>query len=224
MIKEYGGNKMNRNFTMICLMLLALTFQGCSRMYFNALESVAGVQKRDILKSRIEKTRDSQEEAKEQFESALERFMSIVKVDAVELESKYNELKRDYEQSESKAQEVRNRIDSVEEVAEALFQEWERELEQYDSDKLRRASERQLRETRDRYKNLHAAMKKAESKMDPVLDVFHDQVLFLKHNLNAQAVASLEGELASIETDVAVLIEEMEKSISEADEFILSMN
>ena len=48
-------------------------------------------------------------------------------------------------------------------------------------------------------------------------------MLFLKHNLNAQAIASLQSELVSVEADVASLIKEMETSIAEADVFIQSI-
>jgi DUF1680 family protein len=78
-----------------------------------------------------------------------------------------------------------------------------------------------VQEARDA--QLIGAMKRAERKIDPVLAAFRDQVLYLKHNLNAQAIASLQSELASIETDVAKLIKEMEASIKEADGFISSM-
>ena len=108
----------------------------------------------------------------------------------------------------------------MESVAEALFEEWEAELDQYSNDKLRRASTQQLAQTRKRYTPLINAMRRAESKIDPVLSAFRDQVLFLKHNLNAQAIASLQGELVSMETDIAALIREMETSIAEADSFI----
>ena len=36
-------------------------------------------------------------------------------------------------------------------------------------------------------------MRLAESRIEPVLKSFRDQVLFLKHNLNAKAIASLRG-------------------------------
>jgi hypothetical protein len=111
----------------------------------------------------------------------------------------------------------------VEEVAEHLFEEWEAELTQYTNKSLRRNSERQLKQTRKKYTQLIGAMKRAEKKIAPVLSAFHDQVLFLKHNLNAKAVASLQGELASIESDVASLIKEMEASINEANSFITSI-
>ena len=66
-------------------------------------------------------------------------------------------------------------------------------------------------------------MKQAEAKIQPILTVFHDQVMFLKHNLNARAIASLKGELGTIKSDVSVLIASMEKSINEANAFINTM-
>jgi hypothetical protein len=66
-------------------------------------------------------------------------------------------------------------------------------------------------------------MRKAEKTMFPVLDVLRDQVLFLKHNLNARAVASIRTELATVRRDVDSLIRQMESSIREADQFISQM-
>ena len=63
-------------------------------------------------------------------------------------------------------------------------------------------------------------MRKIESNTEPVLAVFRDQVLFLKHNLNMQAISSLQQESASVEQDVAILISQMEASIAEAQSFI----
>jgi hypothetical protein len=111
----------------------------------------------------------------------------------------------------------------VENVAEALFDEWETEIEQYSSESLKRSSTQQLNDTRKDYNQLINAMKRAEKKIDPVLSAFRDQVLFLKHNLNARAISSLKSELVAVESDVASLIREMEKSIGEADAFIKSM-
>jgi len=42
----------------------------------------------------------------------------------------------------------------------------------------------------------------------------------LKHNLNAKAVGSLGGEVVSIEREVTALIDDMNLSIREADNFI----
>jgi hypothetical protein len=182
-----------------------------------------GVHKRDILSDRVKDAKETQEEAKEQFKSALEKFSSVVNFKGGELEDKYNQLNDEYEKSEEQAEDVSKRIESVESVAEDLFEEWNTELAQYTNSNLRRSSEKQLKQTKKKYTQLISAMKRAEKKIAPVLSAFRDQVLFLKHNLNAQAIASLKGELVSIETDVASLIREMEVSINEADAFIKSI-
>ena len=195
---------------------------GCESTYYKAMETI-GYHKRDIMVDRVQDARDAQEEAKEQFESALEKFSSVVGFRGGDLEEKYNQLKGEYEESVTKADAVRNRIAAVEDVAEDLFAEWQQELTQYTNSKLKQSSALKLRETKSKYAQLIAAMKRAEKKMDPVLSAFQDQVLYLKHNLNAQAIASLQSELASIETDVARPIKEMEASIKEADKFIDSM-
>jgi hypothetical protein len=63
-------------------------------------------------------------------------------------------------------------------------------------------------------------MHAAESKMTPVVNAFRDQVLFLKHNLNSRAIASLRSELATIEGDISALIVDMENSITESNRFL----
>jgi hypothetical protein len=201
------------------LLMLLLFPGGCQRAYYSTMEKL-GFQKREILTSRVEKTKKAQEEASEQFSTALERFRAVLDVEGGELEEKYEALRAEFERSESRAQAVHDRIDAVEEVAGALFAEWEEELEQYRSQELRRSSRRQLAETRRLYGELLRTMHRAEERMEPVLAAFRDQVLFLKHNLNARAVASLRTELGTIEADVARLIRDMEASIREAEAFL----
>jgi hypothetical protein len=199
---------------------LASRFQ---RFYFRARESV-GHHKRDILVARVENARDGLEEAKEQFQNALERFSDLTHFDGGALEDVYRQLKVEFDYSRSKALAVSDRIDAVQEVAEALFSEWEDELEQYSNRSLRSASRLKLKQTQQMYVQLITAMRRAESKIDPVLSVFQDQVLFLKHNLNAQAIAHLESELTTLSTGVAGLIAAMERSIDRANSFMRDFN
>jgi predicted nucleic acid-binding Zn-ribbon protein len=204
------------------MILLSLTALGCQSVYYDAMEKM-GYHKRDLMVSNVEKARDAQQEAKEQFTSALDRFTTVLNINGGELQDKYDTLNTEYEKSEAKAQAVRDRIASVEDVSAALFKEWEAELQEYSSASLRQNSQKKLTQTRTQYAQLIKAMKRAETKMDPVLAKFKDQVLFLKHNLNAQAIASLKNELVSVEGNIASLIKEMETSIKEADSFIASM-
>lgn len=204
----------------MCLVLLGLA--GCRSAYYGTMEKF-GVEKRDILVDRVEDARDSQQETKETFTSALKEFSALVEYEGGELEKVYDSLRKKFEKSEAGATEVKERIDSIETVAGDLFKEWLVEIEQYTSTDLRRKSRDALEETRSAYEELIEKMRAAEATMYPVLDLFRDQVLFLKHNLNARAIASLQTETGAIQKQVRQLVAEMEASIAEADAFIASM-
>jgi len=210
----------NRSNLWICGLLAAALFStGCQTIYYNTMEKF-GYQKHEILVDRVENARDEQQEAKEQFKTTLERFNEVVNFDGGVLEEKYEILNAEFTRCESKAKDVKDRIAAVEDVGEALFKEWETELDQYSNAKLRRSSQQKLVQTRREYDQLIRSMNRAEDRIEPVLSAFRDQVLFLKHNLNASAIASLKNELEVVETDVASLIREMETAIAEADGFI----
>ena len=205
------------------LVLAGGTLAACGNsLYYAAMEQV-GQHKRDILVRRVEAGQEEQREAEEQFLSTYQAFKQVSGFDGGELEPVYETLKAEYEKSESEADDVRSRIASIEDVAQALFREWEGEIDQISSAELRRQSGTRLRETRRRYESLIVAMRRAESRMDPVLTAFRDQVLFLKHNLNAQAISSLEGTARAIEGDVDRLIRDMRASIREAEAFLATM-
>lgn len=195
---------------------------GCSSAAI-AIKEKLGYAKREQLVSAVTDARDAQQEAKQQFASALDQFIAVTGVKGGELEAKYRDLNSAYEKCKSRAADVRSEISSVDNVAQALFKEWRGELSQYQSASLRAASEKQLNDTQALYDRLLSSMKQAEGKMDPVLAAYHDQVLFLKHALNAQAIAGLQGNVAQIQSDVAKLVQEMEASIAESNRFIEQM-
>jgi DNA repair exonuclease SbcCD ATPase subunit len=197
---------------------LALLLAGCSSAYYGAMEKF-GIAKREILADRVEQTRQAQTEAKQQFADALQRFLAVTKAGG-DLQRKYDDLNREFQRSEARAKEVRERIAAVEDVAEALFREWKQELAQYTNASLRSDSQRQLDTTRRRYEALIALMKRAADRMDPVISTFRDQVLYLKHNLNARALAQLDSTNRTLEADISRLVSDMETSIREAETFI----
>jgi len=208
--------------SLLLLCLLVVSLGGCSSAYYSAMEKV-GVHKRDILIDRVEKARDSQAEAQEQFKSALEQFNSVVQLKNTDLKDAYERLAAEYADCKKAAEKVSERIDKVEDVSEALFAEWEHELDLYDNKELRRASQQQLRATRTRYEKMLRSMRTAEASMTPVLKTFHDNVLFLKHNLNAQAIGSLQAEFSSLEKDIDALIRKMNEAIGQSNAFIEQM-
>lgn len=204
------------------LALVALLLTACQSAYYDAAEQM-GYHKRDILVDRVEDSRDAQQEAEEQFQSALEQLSELTNFDGGELEDVYEAMVEEYEDSVDAAELVRERIDAVDHVALALFNEWQGEIEQYSNVRLQADSREKLRETRRRYDGMISALRRSEAKMAPVLAALNDNVMYLKHNLNARAVASLKVEFGTIEDDIEALIIEMRKAIASSDEFIQSM-
>jgi hypothetical protein len=203
-------------------LLLVCGLCACQSAYYAAWEKV-GVEKRDILVDRVEDAKDSQQEAQQQFSSALEQFSQLINFDGGELQGVYEKLKDQFEASQASADNVSARIDKVESVADALFNEWQSELDKYNNATLRRNSQLKLKDTQRRYDKLVASMRKAESKMVPVLSALQDNVLYLKHNLNAKAVGALQGEFSGIKKDIGQLIKEMNSAIAQSNDFIASM-
>lgn len=195
---------------------------GCSSMKYGMLEKV-GIHKRDVMVEDVKEAVAAQNEAKETFKTTLEAFSAVVKVPETDLERTYRRLDKSYRAAESKAGDVHSKINDIENVSKALFQEWRAELKQYESRTLRDASQKKYEQARESYDGMMDAMRTAAAKMDPVLRTFRDHVLFLKHNLNAQAIASIGGELGGIEAHVGELIASMEASIQEAQTFIAHM-
>ena len=222
----------------IAILVLALLTVGCQSAYYAAAEKV-GYHKREILVDRVEDARDAQADAEQQFESAQQHFLTLINYDGGELQRVYEELSDEYDASRDAAEAVSDRIDGIDDivlsangtpfgdapgaVADALFDEWEDELDQYTNARLRADSDRKLRETRRRYDRLITVMRRSEQRMEPVLAAMNDNVLYLKHNLNAQAVASLKTEFTQIDCEIDALIAEMREAIATSDEFIESL-
>lgn len=203
--------------------LLVIVCAGCtSGVYYQAAEKL-GYHKRDILVSRVEDAREAQTDAKKEFQDALAQFLALTQVEPGEIKATYARLNTALKDCEASALDVRKRIESTEDVSEALFREWEKEAASIVDRDDRRESERLLRETRTRADSLIQTMNAAAGRMDPVLQKFRDKVLVLKANLNAQAVAGLSGTARGLESDVGRLVAEMEKSIREAEAFLGTM-
>ena len=201
------------------LISATLLLTSCSNVYYGAMEKV-GVHKRDIMVTRVKKARTSEQKAKEVFKDALDEFTEVTGYKGGDLEKQYKRVNKAYLSAEKQAADVKARHDDVESVSKALFREWKKEIKLYESAELKAESTKQLKAAQVRYADLMAAMRRAEKSLDPVLRKFRDHSLFLKHNLNSKAIASLEGQVKTTRIEVSRLIKEMEAAIAEADSFI----
>ncbi|QHS53531.1 DUF2959 family protein [Edaphobacter sp. 12200R-103] len=204
---------------LLCLALLA----GCTRTYYKAM-SAFGKEKRDILIARVKDSKKEQQETKEQIKTTMESFQELTGFQGGQLEKSYKKLNGEYEKAADSAKKLHDRINSIDQVSNDLFKEWQKEIDGMGNRKLKRQSEAMLRSSRLQEASYLKSMRQTEARMTPVLTAFHDQVVFLKHNLNARAIGSLKGTSTRISTDVDVLLTSLDGSIAQADALIQSLN
>ena len=213
----------NRCYRAVSLCVLLASLAGCTRAYYKTM-STLGRQKRDILISRVKDARKDQQETKEQIKGTMESLQELTGFQGGSLEKSYKRLNSEYEKANDQAVKLHNRIESIDQVSNDMFNEWQGEIKQMGNTKLRTQSTQMLRDARTREAAYIRSMRRTEEKMAPVLKSFHDQVLFLKHNLNARAIGSLKGTTVNIHGDVADLTASIDASMAEADGLIQSLS
>ena len=216
---QYRSSHINTAIQLVTAIAIVAALCGCQSTYYSVWETL-GKHKRDLLRDYVEDASKEQQKAKTEFKDALTRLKELTGFDGGKLEEAYRAVEKDYKRCNDRADSIRSRVKDIEDVSAALFKEWEQEITTYNSDTLRSSSQSKLRETRQRYESLHTALQRSSDSMTPILGRLKDQTLYLKHNLNAQAIGALKGEVVSIEADVQKLIAEMNTSIARADEFI----
>jgi hypothetical protein len=179
-----------------------------------------GKEKRDLLVSKVKQVRDGEADTAQQLKDALTRLQEAYGLQGTQLEQFYTKLKSDYEASKSKADNVLQRIKQMDQIAHDLFVEWDKEARSIQTASLREQDLAQLEQTKTRYAALYTATTKAQSSMEPVLTKMNDYVLFLKGNLNAQAMGAIQGEASKIQVDIQKLIADMNASIQQAEAFL----
>ncbi len=212
---------MNKNIAAI--MVLGILAAGCQTMYQATMEKFFGVEKRQFLEDAVVAVRNDQKKAQEEFKDAMTQLKELYAFDGGHLEGMYNKLKKSYEDSENQATNVSNRIENMHRIAGAMFAEWQQETREYQNPTFAANSKRQLNETKQRYNKLVESVKNSEKAMVPVLRQLKDHVLYLKHNLNAQAIGSLKVEASNIQSQIQEVIQHMNASINEANAFIQAL-
>lgn len=204
--------------------LLPLFFlSACTSVYYKTMAKL-GKEKRDILVQRVKDSKKDQEQTKQQIQTTMEQFQQLTGFQGGDLEKNYKKLNDEYERAAGQANKLHDRIQSIDQVSNDLFTEWQKEINEMGSAQLKARSTALLKDAKDRQGVYMKAMRKTEDQMTPVLGAFRDQVLFLKHNLNARAIGSLKGTSTKINADVTTLTKSIDSSMAEADRLIASLS
>lgn len=223
--EAYGNNEQKHHCfgdtmkSLFVIMILATAVSSCSTIYYSFWEAF-GTEKRELLRDSIKKSNDIQEDTQSELQSALDRIRSEYKFDESELERTYDKLSSDYEAIKRKSESLSNRIDKVEDIANDLFGEWKDEAEEISNSKYKKESLKKREKTMTKFGELLKSMRNVEGSLKPFLVTFNDQVLFLKHNLNAKSLGAFKTEFRSIEKELSTLSQSIKKSSKEAEDFI----
>jgi small-conductance mechanosensitive channel len=209
--------------TIVLALACLLSLTGCTSIYNATMEGVFGYEKRELFKKSVAALQSEQKDAQKEFKDALTRLKELYGFSGGELESVYEKVKSSYERCDGEAKAVHTRIENMEDLAKSMFSEWDKEIQQYSNPSLAATSRDQLRQTKDRYTQLSRTVREAEAAMRPVLGQLKDNVLFLKHNLNASAIGSLQGEAVGIQKQIEQLLTQMNTAIADSDSFIKTL-
>ncbi len=207
----------------VALACLLSVLTGCTTTYVAAWKKL-GWETRDLLVDQVQDARSQQEEAKEEFTSALDQFKATYNYDGGDLEQAYNDLQKNYDRCVAQADGFRTEIGRVKRLGKVFFDEWDADIETQTVAEYKKAMIKQRDTTLDSYEQMVSKMDEAADTMDPVLEAFQGRVIFLKSSLNAQALATLQENADELVDGIESLINEMNQSIAEADEFISAMS
>jgi hypothetical protein len=211
-----------RRSVFVSLIVLTLLLAGCKSTYYKTMRTL-GKEKRDILVQRIKDAKKDQDQTKQKLQTTMESFQALTGFQGGSLEKSYKRLNSDYESASSQADKLHDKIQSIDQVSNDLFKEWQGEISAMDNGKLKSQDTVMLRNAKTRQGTYMRAMRRTEDQITPVLKAFHDQVLFLKHNLNSRAIGSLKNTSTGLQSDVADLIQSIDASSQEADKLISSL-
>jgi hypothetical protein len=206
----------------LVLLLPALVISSCNSIYYAAMEKL-GREKRDILVKRILTVKKDQQETGEQLKSTLDVFKEVTGFDGGNLEKTYNRLHDSLEHCKDRAKELHDHVNSVDDVAKRMFSEWKGEINDMRNVTLKRQSQTLLTNAQRQHSGYMRQMRATETKINPVLQAFNDQVVFLKHNLNARAISSLKKTSVDLDLQANDLIGEINESSNEADQYIKTL-
>jgi hypothetical protein len=215
------GEVLRRTVCIPCVVLVLL-LAGCNAAYYKTMRTL-GKEKRDILVQRIKDAKKDQDQTKQQLQTTMESFQALTGFQGGSLEKAYKRLNSDYENANSQAGKLHDKIQSIDQVSNDLFKEWQGEIGAMGNAKLKAQDTVMLRNAKTRQATYMRAMRRTEDQIAPVLKAFQDQVLFLKHNLNSRAIGSLKGTSATLQGNVADLIQSIDASSQEADKLISSL-
>ncbi len=169
---------------------------------------------------KIERASDEMKDLRKHLDKVFEAYHKTLREGTDKRRSSYNELVKALERCEEKTKELRKRHEEMDKQAEEYFKRWKNSVKDIKNADLEQRSEGRLETTRRRYREVSESWKGMREDYEPVLAELRDQIVYLGHDLNEDAVLSLKEDAAELEELASALFRSMEGFGSTADEYI----
>lgn len=185
--------------------LLLASLPACSFVN-NLIKGKSGPADVDDLVAAVENVQKELDASKGSMLAAVQGLQAITapdfQGDAVKA---HKELVEVVENSEDQADELRGAIEDMQAASVPVFDQWTKDLEAYSNPEMRQRSQARLSAARERYDAVLAAVEPLLVEYEAVNQTLRDHVLFLKHDMNPAALATIQDDVRSVAKDAASL-------------------
>jgi hypothetical protein len=115
---------------------------------------------RHTLVQPIKYANKKQQQTKHQLHTTMESFQALTGFQGGSLEKSYKRLNSDYESAASQAGKLHDKIQSIDQVSNDLFKEWQGEINAMDNGKLKSQDTVMLRNAKSRQASYMRAMRR----------------------------------------------------------------
>jgi len=124
------------------------------------------------------------------------------------------------EQSEHQAEQLRDSIDPMDANAKRVFKQWATDLREFTSPSLLKRSEARMEATQERYNKVSESAERAHEALVTVNKAMRDHALFLGHDLNAESLEAVKGDVAEMAKDAGELDGALERCMESAQSYV----
>jgi hypothetical protein len=182
-----------------------------------------GLKQVQALIKRANSTVGSIDDAKLQIQKTMDAYNAVLAPETTDRRGAYKKLQKEMATTEKKRVEVSARAKEMNTDADTLFKSWESSTASIQSPEMRKKSEDRLAKTKTRYAEIGTTGQKAAALYDPFIKTLHDQVEFLGHDLNADAIKSLAPDAAKLNAQANELYAAIDKTTAAANSNIAAL-
>jgi len=161
----------------------------------------AGQKTTHELVKQVDETSASVEKAKAQVQTTLASYNAIISNTAGDTTKAYEQLSKEIDKCQDRAEDVRKRVEKMKKTSEGLFAQWTKAIDSLDSPELKAASQQQMEATQAKFDDIMTAVRQGKDRFDPFITELNDQVTFLGFNLTPEALANLKSRADQLNRD-----------------------